>query len=250
MDALIGHTGFVGSNLATQHGFAAHFNSASIEAIQGRRFATLVMAGAQGRKWWANQNPEADRAGIARALACLDTVQADHVVLISTIDVLPQLAGADERFDPTGLDNHPYGANRLWLEQQIARRFATTTVRLPGLHGPGLRKNILFDLRHDNQVDRIDPASAFQFYDLTRLWADIALMRAAGLRLAHLVPAPLATRDIAARLFPAARLGPVPTGGSASYDVRTRHAGLFGGADGYLYSADEAMARITAWARG
>lgn len=244
MDALIGHTGFVGSNLATQHGFHAHFNSTTVEAIQGRSFATLVMAGAQGKKWWANQNPEADRAGIARALACLATVQAAHVVLISTIDVLPLIPGADESHDPTNDPNHPYGRNRLWLEHEIAARFPTTIVRLPGL-----RKNILFDLANNNQVDRIDPASRFQFYDLTRLWADITTMREAGLPLAHLVPAPLPTSDIAARLFPAATLGPIPKEGSATYDFRTRHAALFGGQGGYLYGPAEAMARITAWAR-
>ena len=249
MDALIVHTGFVGTNLATQHGFAAHFNSTSIEAIQGRPFTTLVMAGAQGKKWWANQNPEADRAGIARALACLQTVRAAHVVLISTIDVLPLIPGADESPDPTDQPKHPDGRHRLWLEHEIAQRFETTIVRLPALHGRDLRKNVLFDLAHNNQIDRIDPASRFQFYDLTRLWADIGTMRAAGLRLAHLVPAPLPTSEIAARLFPAATLGAPPPAGSPTYDFRTRHAPLFGGQDGYLYGPAEAMARITAWAQ-
>src|SRR5581483_3428399 len=37
-DALIGHTGFVGGNLAAQHPFHTWFNSKNIEAIRGHRF--------------------------------------------------------------------------------------------------------------------------------------------------------------------------------------------------------------------
>lgn len=251
MDALVGHTGFVGGNLAAQHDFAAHFNSRSIDAIRGRRFETLVFAGAQGVKWWANANAAADWAGIARAVDCLSEVEARQVILISTVDVLPVVAGIDESFDPSGLPNHAYGANRLRLEAAMAARFADlTVVRLPGLTGPGLRKNIIFDLMHGNMVDRIDPGARFQFYDLNRLWADIAIVRASRMRLVHLVPEPLPTQAIADRLFPSAVLGSSPPGGSVAYDVRTRHAELFGSPDQYLYNASEAMDRIAVHVAG
>ncbi|MCC6717878.1 MAG: hypothetical protein IT555_08340 [Acetobacteraceae bacterium] len=248
MDALIGHTGFVGGNLLRQHDFAARFNTANIEAIAGRDFETLVFSGAQAKKWWANQNPAADRAGIQRALDAMRGVTANRVVLISTIDVVPPVAGADEGFDCTAQPTHPYGEHRLWLEGELrARHPAMLTVRLPGLFGPGLQKNILYDLLHDNQVDRIDPAARFQFYDLAGLWADIGRAQAAGLKLVHLVPAPVATSDIIARFFPAAQVAAPPASGSPSYDFRTRHAAVFGGSDGYIQTADEVFRRLAAF---
>lgn len=248
MDALIGHSGFVGGNLLRQHAFGACFNTSNIESIAGRDFDTLVFSGAQAKKWWANQNPVEDRAGIQRALDAMRGVTARRVVLISTIDVVPQVAGADEGFDCAAQRTHPYGEHRLWLEQALRARYpAMLVVRLPGLFGPGLRKNILYDLLHDNEVFKIDPAARFQFYDLGGLWADIGRAEAAGLRLVHLVPAPVLTADIVARFFPGAKLGVPPAGGSPSYDFRTRHAAVFGGQDGYVQDADEVFRRLAAF---
>jgi hypothetical protein len=248
MDALIGHTGFVGGNLARQHPFDACYNTSNIETISGRSFDTLVFSGAQAKKWWANENPEADRAGIQRALDALRDVQARRVVLISTVDVVPQVAGADESFDCARQPNHAYGTNRLWLETELRARYAATlVVRLPGLFGPGLRKNIIYDLLHDNLVDRIDPAARFQFYDLTGLWSDIQRAEAAGLTLIHFATEPVLTADIVARFFPGAAVGTPPPSGSPAYDLRTRHAAVFGRSDGYIQDRAEVMRRLAAF---
>lgn len=247
-DALIGHTGFVGGNLLAQHEFAARYNSSNIETISGRAFDTLVFAGAQGKKWWANQNPEADRQGIERALVALRGVRARRVVLISTVDVVPRLAGADESFDCTSIPNHPYGSNRLWLEDELRARFETViVVRLPALFGPGLRKNIIYDLLHDNLVDQIDPDARFQFYDLTELWRDIQRADAAGISLIHFVTEPVLTGDIVARFFPDAPVGTPRPDGSPAYDLRTEHATVFGGSDGYIQDRAEVIRRLSAF---
>jgi hypothetical protein len=248
MDALVGHTGFVGGNLIRQHDFAAHYNSTNINEIAGRHFDTLVFSGAQAKKWWANQGPQQDWAGIQRALDGMVGVTADRVILISTIDVVPQVAGADEGFDCGSQPTHPYGENRLRLEAAMNAMFRTImTVRLPALSGWDLRKNILYDLVHDNMMDKIDPASRFQFYDLYRLWDDIETASHAGLKLVHLVTEPVLTGDIVEQFFPAAIVGTPPVSGSASYDFRTRHDAVFGGTGGYIYGTSEVMRRIGNW---
>ena len=247
MDALVGDTGFVGGNLLRQHDFGARYNSRNILEIAGRRFSALVFAGAQGKKWWANQNPEQDRAGIDVALDAMAGVRADRVMLISTIDVVPPVPGADEGFDCASQPNHAYGRNRLHLEAAMRTLFADVTIlRLPALTGWNLGKNIVFDLMHDNGIEKIDPASRFQFYDLHRLWQDTETSLRAGLSLVHLVTEPVLTSDLVARFFPGKSLGQAPAAGSALYDFRSRKAEVFGGAHGYIYDAAEVMRRVGA----
>ena len=71
MNALIGHTGFVGSNLALQLPFEAKFSSRNIGDIRGKTFDTIVCAGAYAAKWKANQDPQADREAVERLMAPL-----------------------------------------------------------------------------------------------------------------------------------------------------------------------------------
>ena len=73
--ALIGYTGFVGSNLLRQRGFDACFNSANIDELGGRSFDLIVCAGARAEKWKANAEPERDLdniEGLIRALSHAD----------------------------------------------------------------------------------------------------------------------------------------------------------------------------------
>jgi hypothetical protein len=243
-DALIGHTGFVGSNLERQHAFGALYNSKNIEKIRAGVFETLVFCGTRAAKWWANQNPDADWASIEAALGPLRSVTAKRAILISTIDVVPCLTGVTEDFDCHTPGNHAYGVNRLRLEDEFKTIFGVATiVRLPALFGPGLKKNVVFDLLNQNILEKIERRSRFQYYDLERLWGDIALVTRKGIGLMHLFPEPVGTQEIIDAFFPGLAVGtdPLPV---VSYDVRTRHAGLYGRNDGYIYGKAEVMERL------
>ena len=244
-NALIGFTGFVGANLTTQAHFDALFNSSNIESIAGGEFDFLVFAGAQSKKWWANQNPDADWAGIQKAISPLSTAKAAKAILISTIDVLPpDEAHADELTDCHTGPKISYGYNRLRLEDAFRAIFPDAwIVRLPALFGPGLKKNVIFDLLHDNGVEKINPASAFQYYDLTRLWSDIAIVMRENLPLVHLFTEPVGTREILERFFPNTAVGG-DASPEAHYDYRTRHGRLFGGDNRYIEDRASVVARL------
>jgi nucleoside-diphosphate-sugar epimerase len=247
-DALIGHTGFVGGILERAHPFEGTYNSANIESIRGASYDLVVCAGAPAEKWRANQDPEADLANLSRLMRCLEEVEADHLVLVSTVDVYPMPRGVDEDTPIDSEGGTPYGRHRLMLERLCAGLFDSTVVRLPALFGPGLKKNAIFDLINDNRVHLINPGSTFQFYNLSNLWADIGRIREAGLRLVNIATEPLSMRDVAREAFgldfenPAA---PPP----AHYDFRSLHAERLGGRDGYLYDRGQVMADLADFVR-
>lgn len=248
--ALIGHTGFVGSNLDDPDRFTARFNSRNSEEIEGGRFDEIVCAGVSAKKWIANREPDEDWAAIAALIRRLETVEAQRFVLISTIDVYPDPAAElDEDFDPADAPNHPYGRHRLKLEHWVRERFEEPViVRLPALFGPNLSKNALFDLMHGNMVEKINPAASFQWYPVQRLWRDIATIRSHGLGLVNLFTEPVAMRDVVDRFFPGAPVGP-PSEPAPRYRLRTRHADAFGASGPYMMDAGEVMAEMERFVR-
>ncbi len=220
-DALIGSTGFVGGNLRRQRSFGSLFHSANIDEIRGRRFHKVICAAPGAEKWKANLDPESDRAGVESLWEPLQSVEADEFILISTIDVYPDPVEVDEDTEIDIERCTPYGRHRLELERRVADRFRSLVVRLPGLFGPGLKKNALYDLLHDHRLTAIDSRARYQFYDVT---------------------IEQVARDIfGVQLAPRAEMSP------ARYDFRTRYAELLGGSGWYLRSKAEILELIRAW---
>jgi hypothetical protein len=230
---LIGHTGFVGSNLARQHRFDATYNSANIESIAGQEFDLVVCAGVRAEKWIANKNPEADRQGIDRLIGPLSSVKARRAVLISSVDVFIAPIEVDESTPVTTDGLHPYGTNRHHLEQFFGDRFDSVVVRLPGLYGPGIKKNVIHDFLREHQIEKIDSRGVFQFYGLQRLWSDLQTAIANRLKTVHLPTEPVSVHEVVRAAFGREFTNHV-TDHPARYDVRTRHATLFGGIGDYL----------------
>ena len=244
MKALIGHTGFVGTSLKRQTQFDCCYASANIADIRGQSFGTLVCSAAPAMKWVADRDPEADFANISLLADHLAAAHARQVVLISTVDVFADCRGCDEDSATDQGTLTAYGRNRLWLEQFVAEHFpAVLIVRLPGLIGPGLRKNALFDLHNENALDKVDARGRFQFYPMVQLWNDIITALAAGLNLVHFSAEPVLVSEVARAAFGRSfdnELDRPP----AEYDLHSKHAALLGGSGPYLYSARESLLAI------
>ena len=248
-NALIGFSGFVGSTLLKQARFDALYRSTTIGEIEGKVFDTVVCAGAPAQKWIANREPEADRRIIDSLMAHLNTIQCKTFVLISTVDVFKSPVGVDEDtlVDETGL--HAYGLHRRLLEKFVANHFPKhLIVRLPGLVGPGLRKNVIFDFLNTNNLHAIESRGLFQFYPMVNLWHDICVAVDAGLRLVHLTAAPVTVADVSLQGFGRSFQQEL-AGTPGSYDMRTRHAAVFGAAGDYQYSARETIQAIRTYAQ-
>jgi dTDP-4-dehydrorhamnose reductase len=244
--ALIGYTGFVGGNLLAQSAFDALYNSSNIDEIAGRSFDLILCAGAPAEKWKANADPERDLANIERLAAAVTRASARRFVLLSTVDVFGSPIAVDEQSPVSTGGLHAYGRNRRLLEERIAASFDTTIVRLPGLYGPGLKKNVIFDFLHDNDVQKVDSRGVFQFYDTARLWGDLEIAVRSGLPLVHLPTEPVTVAEVARAAFGIEfdnRVAPTP----ARYDLRTRHAALFGGEGAYIEDSARVLDGIAAF---
>lgn len=246
-NALIGHTGFVGGNLLSQGRYTELFNSKNIESIAGRSFDLVVSAGCKAAKWIANKDPEADRAGVESLMRALERVRAERFVLISTIDVYPRPIEVDEREQPPLEGAQPYGKHRQELEHFVRARFPKAlTVRLPGLFGPGLKKNAIYDFLNDNRLDLVHQDGQFQFYDLARIEADLQRALGAGLELVNFATEPVTTREIARVAFEREFHNTLPPP-APRYDFWTAHASVWGRRGHYLSSRDEVLAAIRAF---
>ena len=247
--AIIGFSGFVGSTLLKQTPFESLYRSTNISDIEGQSFDTVVCAGAPAQKWIANQEPEADRHKIDGLIACLKTVNCKTFVLISTVDVFKSPIGVDEltSVDESGL--HAYGLHRRLLEKFVESHFANhLIVRLPGLVGPGLRKNVIFDFLNDNNLHAIESRGVFQFYPMVNLWYDIQTALNAGLNLVHLTAEPISVADVSKKGFGKAFVQ-VLANTPSTYDMRTRHAQVFGASGHYQYSIRETIQAIRGYAQ-
>lgn len=249
VNALVGYTGFVGSTLQKQTSFGALFRSTNVTELAGQHFDTLVCAGAPAQKWLANKEPAQDRASLDLLMRSLETVQCRTFILISTVDVFASPVGVDEGTPVVEEGLHPYGLHRRLLEKFVEARFPRRLVaRLPGLVGPGLRKNVIYDFHHHNNLTAVESRAVFQFYPMVNLWFDLQTALKAELSLVHLTAEPVQVSRVASEGFGLA-FDRVLDGRPAAYDFRTQHAERFGGRGAYQYSARETLQAVRAYAQ-
>lgn len=146
-EILVGHTGFVGSNLNREHNFDMVFNSKNIGEAYGTNPDLLVYAGVTAQKFIANKNPEEDLNIIKNAICNIEKINPKKLVLISTIDVFSKTDHVTEDSEDCFEEEQAYGKNRRYLEEWVADHIQDyLIVRLPGLYGKNIKKNFIYDL--------------------------------------------------------------------------------------------------------
>ena len=249
-NALVGYTGFVGSNLTRGASFSHLYNSSNFRQMRAEQFDTIVCAGVSAAKWKANLDPSSDWDQISALIAELATIKARRFILISTVDVYPDTSLPLDETADLGADHHAYGTHRLRLEQFVARTFERfSIVRLPALFGPGLKKNALFDLMNNHEIHRINPNGIFQWYPLARLIDDLAVIDRHDLQRVNLVTEPIPLRAIWERFFPQHNI-PESAAPGAQYRLRSQFASFLGGRDGYVMDAADVMSELGAFIEG
>lgn len=146
MKALVGYTGFVGSNICLKGNFDAKYNSQNIESAYGTNPELLVYAGLRAEKYLANQMPDKDMELIYEAEKNIERINPKKLVLISTIDVFSEPMGVDETSEVNVENLAAYGYNRYKLELWVREKYPDALIiRLPGLFGKNIKKNFIYD---------------------------------------------------------------------------------------------------------
>jgi len=202
MKAIIGHTGFVGSNLIKRMKFDHMYNSKNIDLISNFKYNLIVCAGIPSAKWYANQNPKEDMKNIKQLINNLIQTRCDNLILISSIDVF------QKTFDNPGLEkcvlsHHSYGYNRYYAEIELKNHFKNklTIVRLPALFGENLKKNSLFDLMNNKFYKKLNLCDTYQWYDIKDLSDDIEFIFKSNVSEINLFGEPIAMKEIVDDFF-------------------------------------------------
>jgi hypothetical protein len=246
---LIGYSGFVGETLLRQTAFDDLYRSINISDIDGREYDLCVCAAAPAKKWIANKEPESDLENIKNLISQLKTIKCEKFILVSTVDVFknPENVNEDTQVVEDGL--HPYGLHRRILEKFIEGHFPNyLIVRLPGLVGPGLKKNIIFDFLNSNNLSSVESRSVFQFYPMINLWYDIQVAIDKDLKLVHLTSEPISVASISKEGFGKHFKNEI-TSKPIKYDMQSLYSGVFGGNGAYQYSIRETIQAVRAYAQ-
>jgi nucleoside-diphosphate-sugar epimerase len=202
MRALVGCTGFIGSNLANQSSFDCVYNSSNIDDICGKNFKEVFFAGLSGVKWKANANSEEDKNSVDKMISRLLTINVENFIHISTIDVYENHLGVDED-TPISCNQCPYGLNRSNFENFVLSKFENCiSIRLPIVFGNGFKKNYLFDMLNEKNLDRIFLQNRVQFYDVSDLTRDIMHHKKYSRRIVNFATEPVVLEEIVDLYFP------------------------------------------------
>lgn len=234
MKLLIGNTGLIGTTLKDSLSFDYEFNSSNIKKLKDLDIpstADIYLSCLPATKWKVNQDPNGDLNNILDIIDILSTKTFRNIVLYSTIDVYENsVEHSNEDTVPT-LPTLSYGSNRYLFEllvQNNLKYSKLVILRLPALFGKHIKKNVLYDLLNNNQVEKIQSKSTFQWYNLNKLVNDTEHFintHETFLRV-NLFSEPIDTSEII-KLFNDVKVNNKTKGASYNYQTKYSHNGYF-----------------------
>lgn len=202
--AIVGSSGFIGGHLIQRYKGSKGYGRHNITDLsnEGSCFSTAIISAAPGAKWIANQNPKEDLDNINTLIKSIEPLKNAKCVLISTIDVFPVNTTFDELTPLPSSHEEAYGRNRGILESKMLEIFNDLHIlRLPGMFGPGLKKNVIFDLKNNRALPSLNENSEFQFFDVRDLPSIIELMITQGIKCLNLATEPFSVASLFEEVF-------------------------------------------------
>ena len=253
MDAIIGYTGLVGKNLLKQKKVDLLFNSKNIADIVNYEIGILYCCAPSAVKWKINKDPVSDLQNILQICNFLKNTKINKIVLISTIDVydIKDSMNNEEDLNHNEIFDLSYGQNRKFFEKVIKSISSDYhIVRLPGLFGAGIKKNILYDLQNDNMIENISLNTSYQWFNLDKLNNFINLAIEKNIKEINLFSEPVNTLEIVKNIFPS-KLKLCTGQSKFKYNLTTKYAHFFKTKynEEYIENSDNILQQIENYVR-
>lgn len=242
-EIIIGATGFVGSNYLKINSNARVVTREELFFDPKKEVCEkLVIAAPSANKWFANKNPLQDKADIERLFQHITRkFEPTRILLFSTIDVYGGLSGVTEKSKEN--PSNPYGQSRDFLAKSLSSFCPTTSIRLPGLFGPNLKKNLLFDIQHERRefISKVNRNSSYQWIDVRQAIGMANTFYAEGMEKVNIVTEPISVVDIPISNWQWRDLLK-EEGDYVSYDVKTNR-----NPNGYFFEKEAVIESMRKW---
>jgi hypothetical protein len=230
MKLLIGNTGLVGQTIKQFETFDYEFNSKNLHTFGdlAKDGNELFLTCLPATKWMVNKNLTADVQNINNIISVISKFHYSKITLISTIDVYNDSPlSSNEDYNPN-ISKLSYGNNRYLFELMVREMVKCDDLkifRLPALFNSLIKKNVIYDLIHNNNVDQINQNSYYQWYNLDNLYNDINSFSTQYPNESsfNLFTEPIYTSDIV-ELFPE-YIDKVQNGSKVTYNYHTKFGG-------------------------
>ncbi len=200
--ALIGYTGFIGSNLKKLYKTKYNYNSKNISKIKNKNFDLLFCAGTSSKRWIANKNPKKDLGDIKKLTKFLENIKVKKFILISSIEIYGLKNNKNEKDKINKKHNSSYGINRLYLEDFVKEKFKKhLIIRLPIVYGKNFCKNVIYDLLNQNEIEKLNAKDLVQVYNVQNLKKDINFCLKKNISELNIATEPIGLGYLAKKIF-------------------------------------------------
>lgn len=201
-NALIGYSGFIGSNLINLRKNFDLYNSKNIKRIKLKSYNSIYCAGTYSKIWLAKKNPNKDKKNLDNLISNLTKVKAKNFFLISTCEVFGKQKKTFENLKIKENYKYAYGYNRLNLEKFIEKKFLNHFIlRLPIVYGKNFSKNFLYDLINSKNLEQINGNDTVQIYNVANLKKHLKYVEKNKIKKINLSSKPLKIKYIAKKFF-------------------------------------------------
>lgn len=216
MQALVGSRGVIGQSILDCIHVEHTVNSDNIDTLKDYKIDHLIIAAPSGNRLYVNQNQQQDTNNIDKIVNAVAQARPKQVTLIGSLDAVVR-------------PDTMYGRNRLRLEQSLREVTPTTVLRLSTLIGSRIKKNLLYDIKHNQYTEHIDPDAVLQWCLLDDL-PNIIVSTPTG-HTVNIASVPIKNQDIISYFRPDLNL--TAKSNSAYYDQEP-----------YIYSRDQIFSAI------